>query len=155
MTDHLFLLTSADKEEQQRTRSYWASRVLFSLHSSYSWSEIRTFTGKTRQTWLNITKNDRRICNALIKNSTNSMRAAGFNIPTEQIISDFHKGVPLTSSINFKRYQLTYTDKPNTEKALELLMSDSITPTQFQGFIEVTKQIIKSKRHVQNQIPSS
>ena len=149
MTDHLFLLTSTDKEEQQRTRSYWASRVLLSLHSSYSWSEIRTFTGKTRQTWLNITKNDRRIC------STNSMRTAGFNIPTEQIISDFHKGVPATSSINFKRYQLTYTDKPNTEKALELLMSDSITPTQFQCFIEVTKQIIKSKRHVQNQIPSS
>jgi hypothetical protein len=149
MTDHLFLLTSADKEEQQRTRGYWASRVLFSLHSSYSWSEIRTFTGKTRQTWLNITKNDRRICNALIKNSTNSMRAAGFNIPTEQIISDFHKGVPVTSSINFlpmsKRYQPTYTDETNTEKALELLMSDSITPTQFQGFIEVTKQIIKSK----------
>ena len=86
------------------------------------------------------------------------MMDAGFKIPTAQIISDFKEGIPVYVEVDFNRYEITPKETSlyfSVEEALELLMSDVITPQQFQGVIEVAKQIIKSKRHVQNQIPSS
>lgn len=153
MTDHLYLLTLKDKEEQQRIRNYWASRILSSLRPAYTWDQVREFTGKTRQTWLNICEKNRFICNPLIKRVSNSMMDAGFKIPTAQIISDFKEGVPVYFEVDLNRYEKTPKENSlcfNVEEALQLLMSDVITPQQFQGVIEVAKQIIKTKSHVQS-----
>jgi len=81
------------------------------------------------------------------------MMDAGFKIPTAQIISDFKEGVPVYSEVDFKRYEITPKENSlyfNVEEALQLLMSDVITPQQFQGAVEVAKQIIKTKSHVQS-----
>tara|TARA_R100000951_G_scaffold22623_1_gene18665 strand:+ start:952 stop:1413 length:462 start_codon:yes stop_codon:yes gene_type:complete len=153
MTDHLFLLTLKDKKEQQKIRKYWASRILSSLHPTYNWEEVRGFTGRTRQTWQNVCEKNRLVCNSFIKRVCNSMMDAGFKVPTDQIILDFNEEVPVSVEVDFKRYEITETKTSlhfSVEEALQLLMSDVITPNQFQAVTEVTKQIIKSKSHVQS-----
>ena len=147
MNEHLILLTDRDKEKQEIIRRYWASRILCNLHLDYTWDDIREITGKTRQTWDNVANKGRRVCDAFIKKSTDSMREAGFFVPTEQIVFDFNKEVPVDSALVFKRQKNIDTTETETfaNNALGLLIGERITLSQFEGFIEVIREIRKSK----------
>lgn len=117
-------------EEEQKVQ--WCARVLNDLldHHHLTWDYIKEVTGRTRQTWNNVSQGKTNVVNAFIYSATYHLKLSGFEVDTTgflegkdgPIVTRLKKGATVdTSEVIVRCARLVREGKMSNAQLLSLI----------------------------------